>query len=224
MAYQLTATSELRATGFDRRESDGLRLIAEDRLDPITGERLQASTFPSYAERLDTTSRGLELVAMRRSPTGFSGWIAYMWAHTRARDTVTGERFDTDFDQRHTLNAVWTQRLSYRMTVGAKLRLGTNMPIVGYFEGDPGAMRLSSTRNAVRLPFYARLDVRATRTFTFDTRRLTLFVEIMNVLARDNYGQAEGAIRSDLQAVGLPRTPHTVCAIGRVSSRVLTCE
>jgi hypothetical protein len=202
VAYQMNGTSELRLTGFDRRESDGLRLTDEDRLDPNTGERLRASTFPSYAERLDTTSRGLELVALRRSPTGFSGWIAYMWAHTRARDTVTDERFDGDFDQRHTLNAVWTQRLSYRTTVGAKLRVGTNMPIVGYFEGEPGAMQLSSMRNAVRLPFYSRLDVRATRTFTFDTRRLTLFVEIMNLLARDNYGQADGSIRSDLQAVG----------------------
>ena len=202
MAYQITDTSDVRVTAFDRRESDGLRLIAEDRLDPITGERRQASTFPAYAETLDTMSRGVELVAMRRSATGSSGWVAYMWAHTRARDTVTGERFDTDFDQRHTLNDVWTQRLSYRLTVGAKLRLGSNMPIVGYFEGEPEAMRLSSVRNTVRLPFYSRLDVRATRTFTFDARRLTLFVEIMNVLARDNYGQADGSIRPDLQAVG----------------------
>jgi hypothetical protein len=202
VAFQVTRTSEIRVAGFDREESDGLRLTAEDRLDPITGDRVFRSAFPEYAQRLDTTSRGVELVAARRSPTGLSGWIAYMWAHTRAVDDVTGERFDADFDQRHTLNAVWTQRLSYRTTVGAKLRLGSNMPIVGYLEGEPGALRLSDTRNGARLPFYARLDVRATRTFTFETRRLTLFVEVMNVLARDNYGQAEGSIRNDLQAVG----------------------
>jgi hypothetical protein len=202
VAFQMTETSKLLATVFDREESDGLRLTDEDRLDPITGERLLRSAFPEYAQRLDTTSRGMEFVAARRSPIGLSGWIAYMWAHTRSIDRVTGERFDADFDQRHTLNAVWTQRLSYRTTVGAKLRLGTNMPIVGYFEGEPDALRLSATRNGVRLPFYARVDVRATRTFTFETRRVTLFVEVMNVLARDNYGQADGAIRGDLAAVG----------------------
>jgi hypothetical protein len=202
VGYQLDATTELRATGFSRDEHAGLRLAVEDRLDPNTGARQTAATFPSYLQRLTTTSRGVELVAMRRSPTGMSGWIGYMWARTRASDTVTGERFDADFDQRHTLNAVWTQRLSYRTTVGAKLRLGSNVPITGYFSGENENMRLGSTRNTVRLPFYARLDARATRTFTFDSRRVTLFVEVMNVLKRDNYGQAEGVIRTNLQAEG----------------------
>ena len=61
---------------------------------------------------------------------------------------------------------------------------------------------LGAERNRVRLPRYARLDLRAKRTFTFDRRRLTLFVEVMNALGRENVGQADGSIRANLEAVG----------------------
>jgi hypothetical protein len=64
----------------------------------------------------------------------------------------------------------------------------------------------------VRLPTYARLDLRLTRTFTFDRRRLTLFVEVMNVLDRQNVGQSDGAVRTTLEVTGyaerlFPRVP-----------------
>ncbi len=113
------------------------------------------------------------------------------------------EEFDGDFDQRHTLNVFVEQRLSYRLAVSGKLRLGSNFPIVGYFTGTPEALQLSASRNQVRLPFYSRLDVRANRAFTFQRSRLTLFVEVMNLLGRRNGGQSDGFIRpSTLEAIG----------------------
>jgi len=93
--------------------------------------------------------------------------------------------------------------VSYRMTVAAKLRYGSNFPIVGYFDGaPPDQMRLGAYRNRVRLPEYLRLDLRASRTFTFDRRRLTLFVEMVNVTGRANYGRTDGSIRANLDAIG----------------------
>jgi len=76
----------------------------------------------------------------------------------------------------------------------------------------PEALKLSAIRNQVRLPVYARLDVRANRTFTFQRSRLTLFVEVMNLIGRDNLRQTDGSIRANLDAVGftdrlLPRVP-----------------
>jgi hypothetical protein len=41
-------------------------------------------------------------------------------------------------------------------------------------------------RNALRLPGYGRLDLRANRTFSWSRRRLTLFAEVINVLNQDN--------------------------------------
>jgi outer membrane receptor protein involved in Fe transport len=45
---------------------------------------------------------------------------------------------------------------------------------------------VTDQRNTARLPVYARLDLRANRTFSVGAHRLTLFAEVLNVLNRDN--------------------------------------
>jgi hypothetical protein len=77
--------------------------------------------------------------------------------------------------------------------------MGSNMPVRGYFQ-ETGALNTEGLpvfvagpyRNAARLPAYARLDLRANHAFNFSTRRLTLFVELINVLNRTNAGSAGG--------------------------------
>jgi hypothetical protein len=204
----------IQATGFFRSEADVLRRAGEDRVDPVTGKRIVESTFPVFSPTLTGSSRGVELSLIRQSASGLTGWVSYSWAHTRYHDELSGEDFDGDFDQRHTLNVFAQQRLSYRFAVSGKLRIGSNFPLVGYFAGttEPDALVLSTLRNQVRLPLYARLDLRANYTFTFQRSRLTLFVEVMNVLGRENLRQTDGFIRSNLMAIGyvdrlLPRVP-----------------
>lgn len=200
VGHALTTSIRWSVTAFHRRESDVLRRIEEDRL--VGPTRVFASRFPLFSSSLEGTSRGFDLLLERKAATGPTGWFSYTWAHTRHHDRVTGERFDADFDQRHTMNAFIQQRLSYRLKVSAKLRVGSNFPIVGYFTGTPpDALFLGATRNSVRLPRYTRLDLNASRTFTFARSRLTLFVEVMNATGRRNYGMADGSIRSTLQAV-----------------------
>jgi hypothetical protein len=210
--YRLGGSVHGRLSAFARRETNVLRATGENRFDQIRGVRIVEVTFPTFSSSLDGSTRGIDLVLARRAQAGPTGWISYTWARTRVRDTLTGESFDGDFDQRHTFNLVVLQRLSYRTSIGAKLRIGSNFPIVGYFEGTPEALRLSSARNRVRLPTYARLDLRASRSFTFDRRRLTLFIEVMNATGRRNLGQADGSIRPTLEAPGfaerlIPRVP-----------------
>jgi len=199
-AHALSSTTGWRVVGFGRRESDILRRVAEDRV--VNGQRVVGLPFPVYTSDLDGRSRGVDVVLERRATRGPSGWIAYTWAHTRYDDTRTGESFDGDFDQRHTLNVFVQQRLSYRMNVSMKLRAGSSVPVVGYFEGTTEDLRLGSERNRVRLPVYSRLDLRGSRTFTFSRQRLTLFVEVMNATARENVRQSDGSIRPSFEAVG----------------------
>ena len=194
----LTRTVSWSAGAFRRVESDILRRVNENRLVGTT--RVTESIFPTVASTLSGTSRGVDFAVERRAERGPTGWISYAWAHTDYTDRVSGEAFDGDFDQRHTLNAYVQQRLSYRLRVSAKFRYGSNFPIVGYFTGSNDALFLGAVRNAVRMPPYVRLDVSGSRTFTFARSRLTLFVEIMNVLNRDNYGPADGGIRNNLSA------------------------
>ena len=53
---------------------------------------------------------------------------------------------------------------------------------------------LSTERNGIRLPEYARLDLRADRAFTYRKSRLTLFMEVVNVTNRDNYRPNSGFV------------------------------
>ena len=51
----------------------------------------------------------------------------------------------------------------------------------------PDGYALSERRNGARLPAYSRLDLRADRTFTLRKSRLTLFLEVVNAMNRDNF-------------------------------------
>jgi hypothetical protein len=211
--HRLTKTTRWLVTGFRREDSNVIRALGENRIE--NGGLVLETPHPVYGAELDGTTRGVDLRIERHGTRGPSGWLGYTWAHTRYDDTATGERFDGDFDQRHTLNVFAQQRLSYRFSVSAKLRVGSNFPIVGYFEGTPENLLLGSARNQVRLPTYARLDLRADTTFTFNQRRLTLFVEVMNATGRNNLGQTDGFIAGTgfgFAAIGyaeglIPRVP-----------------
>jgi hypothetical protein len=214
---RLSGTSRLQVTPFIRDDRDLLRPMGEDRV--VDGRRVASTPFFLVASRLDGRARGVDVLLQRRAPRGLTGWIAYTWAHTHYDDTVSGEQFDGDNDQRHTINVFLLQRLSFRAAASAKLRLGSNVPLAGYFSGTTDALRIAETRNNVRLPWYVRLDLRANRTFTFSKRRLTVFVEVVNVLGRRNLGQADGFSRTNFEAVF-----YTEKLIPRIPSAGFTIE
>lgn len=139
-----------------------------------------------WESALDGRARGIELLLQRRSGTGLSGWLSYAYSHTRYTDRTLGERYDGDFDQRHTVNAYASYRLRARASVAARFRSGSNVPATGFYEERDGAYHLSAVRNLTRVPPYARLDLRASRQFPLRSRRLTLFVEIINALDKEN--------------------------------------
>jgi len=162
------------------------------------GQLVLPSFTTRYQNALDGHSRGVELLLQRRSPNGLSGWIAYNLAATQYRDRATGEEFDADYDQRHTLNTYGVYRFSDRMSFSLRFRAGSNFPAAGYYEsrGD-GRYFLSTERNTLRVPVYTRLDVRANRTFTWQTKRLTVFVEALNLYDRDNVRAASPGINGN---------------------------
>ncbi len=189
-----------RANAYRRNESGILRAYnAEPRL--VNGKLVADAVSFTWANTLEGESRGWDVVIQRKAPTGLVGWLAYGWSHTRYDDRSTGESFDGDFDQRHTANLFLEQRISYRTAVSVKVRTGSSTPLPGYFRGSVDNLFLSDVRNQVRLPTYLRIDARANRTYTFNRRRLTLFLEVINLTGRRNLGLASGSIRSNFQAV-----------------------
>jgi CarboxypepD_reg-like domain len=178
----------LRATVtlYDREEHDMLRRPgAETRILATRVVRGSAST--KYENRLEGFARGVEVMVQRSiAGRGVSGWLSYAFGRNRYRDTVSGETYWGDADQRHTMNAYALYRHSDRASFVAKLRIGSNFPIPGYYATRDEGYVVTDVRNTTRLPVYSRLDLRANRTFNWSHRRLTLFAEIINLLNRDN--------------------------------------
>lgn len=131
-------------------------------------------------------SRGVEIVLQRRSANGVSGWVAYGYASTRFEDRRLGLHFPGDFDQRHTLNLYASRRLTETLNLSARYRYGSNFPIVGFYRRQQGRFFLGEEKNRLRVPPYHRLDLRLNQAFHFDRWKLTLYVEILNLLGREN--------------------------------------
>ena len=189
---RLTSAVRWQANMFTRKEADILRA-------PTTNPRLEGGVLvfhesERYANALHGTSRGIELLVERRSPRGLVGWVAYSYGRMRHTDMTRAETYWADFDQRHATNVSATYRFSSRASVGATFRAGSGFPIPEYLANRHGRLFVSDSRNEVRLPPFARLDLRADRTFQYLGRRLTVFVEALNALNRANVGRASGSI------------------------------
>ena len=69
---------------------------------------------------------------------------------------------------------------------------------------------VGSVRNALRVPPYSRLDMRVNRTFAWQEKRLTLYVEVINVYNRRNTRYASAGIngRTSNFTQGNGRVPY----------------
>jgi hypothetical protein len=178
-----------RASGsvYARRDTDLLRLVdAEIR---IENNRVVLPQASNWQNALKGDASGVELKLERRSANGLNGWVSYAWNKYEledARGAGQPERFYGDYDQRHTLNTYVAYRWSGRTSLSARMQYGSNFPIRGYVGSNASGYTLSAQRNTLRLPEYARLDLRADRTFTYRRSRLTLFMELVNVTNREN--------------------------------------
>ena len=186
---QVFGSARWQITLYNREEHDVLRRDFSEFLltaDPRRPVIRPGSGLPRWHNALDGYARGVELLVQRRSTSGLTGWFSYAYGVNRYTDRRTGETFDGDFDQRHTVNAYVVFRATNRISLAAKWRAGSNIPARGYWDQQGDQFFLSTTRNTVRVPVYSRLDVRANRTFSLGSRRLTLFVEVLNLLGREN--------------------------------------
>jgi hypothetical protein len=182
--------TRIRVEGYDREDRNGIysarneiRLVGGVAVGPRVGFIPSApvqNTLRGY-------SRGVEIFLQRRSANRLLGWISYAYSRTRMLDAETGLRFDGDFDQRHTFNAYASYRWTNSLNVSMKYRYGSNFPIAGFLAFAPdGRVVLSDQRNRIRMPAYSRLDLRVNKAFRFDRWQLTLYGEVLNVLAREN--------------------------------------
>ncbi len=139
-----------------------------------------------------TTARahGVEISADRITGA-WNWWATYSWSEVS--DRVDGRDEPRSWDQRHALQAgiAWHDE---RWSFSAAASVHSGWPTTGLeldeigtdADGAPLYEAVTGPRNAERLPTFASLDARVSR--SFDVRRGTLmvFVEVSNLLNRRN--------------------------------------
>jgi hypothetical protein len=189
------------ATVFARREREVLRAPdTHPRLIDAAGEAGIAAT--RFENVLAGSVNGIEFTLTGRGQSGLSGWIAYSYGVARSTDVVRHETFPSDFDQRQAISLSGSTKLPGKTRLGLTFRAGTNFPVPGYLVSREGRLFIGSRRNQQRLPAYARLDLRAERSFTRAGHAVTVFAEALNVFNRVNYGPAVGLVLDTGEAVG----------------------
>ena len=197
---------------YDRQEVDGLRLPGADVL--LRGTVVVPVSFTTrWQNALATRARGAEWLVGRTVGRGLGGWVSYAYSHTAVRDVQTGERFDGDYDQRHTVNAVLRAALPPRWQGTLVWRAGSGMPAVGYWAARGPQWFVASTRNALRVPSAARLDASVSRRWTRRGVQVDAVAEVANLLGRKNVRAVPPGINrttgevTGLFADTLPRVP-----------------
>jgi hypothetical protein len=202
VAYERLLGAGLRMRVEAYAQEERSRLFVPDSEFRLVAGRL---TRPSLDARFENSasghSRGVELLLQRRSANGLAGWISYAFGRTRLHDAVTGARFDSDHDQRHTVNGYASYRVNDRWNLSAKYRYGSNVPIVGFYRSVTGGTALGEERNLLRVPAYSRLDVRANRAFFFKRSKMTLYAEVSNLLNRTHYRYSDTSLDTRTQRV-----------------------
>ena len=181
----LSSNSRVRIEIFAKQEANLLR--SRDRLYRLVNGKV---TPPDINFRFDSAlrgeTRGFEVFLQRRSANRLAGWISYAYARSRRHDLVTGEWYNSDYDQRHTVNAYGGYRFSESWSLSLKARLGSGFPYPGYLEKRGSDFYLTTVRNSERLPIYSRVDARVNKAFYFKRSKLSLYLEVLNVFHHDN--------------------------------------
>lgn len=169
---------------------------------------------------------GLDVFLTHGNPAArLTGWVSYAWG--RAERERYGRRYAFEYDRPHAFNAVGRYRLTRRWDLAATVRLAGGFPYtpplglraaavedergrlvpavdaagnLQYTVDYGGAENLLSGR----LPPYARVDVRATYQRGDADGGWSIYIEVINLLGRDNAVELEPRLYHD-PAADLPR-------------------
>jgi outer membrane receptor for ferrienterochelin and colicin len=178
----------LRVDVYEKNYSH-LRARFENLLDPI-------QLIPEGAAdriRIDAPearARGVELTFRREVERGLSGWVSLSLAE--AREKVEGDWQSRSWEQRQTLafGSSWTGT-HWNVSLAGLFHSGTPTTYIGIETqrlpgGGTAVEGVVGERNADHLSPYTRVDLRANRDVQYANSKLTLYVEVTNLLNSRN--------------------------------------
>jgi hypothetical protein len=184
----LSSEIDLRIEAYQKIMTD-LRPRYENLFEPYeilpAGEADRVRIAPDRAEAC-----GIE-VGLKGTHDSWSWWASYTLSS--AEDLIDGVWQARRWDQRHTLSfsVNWQPRERWNLNLAGTFHSGWPLtPLYGQWQQQPDgewtASGVLGPRNSERYPPYRRLDLRISRHFQLQRGSLRLFVEVINLLDRDN--------------------------------------
>ncbi len=142
------------------------------------------------------TARGFE-ISVQKALTGFfSGQASYAFVDSKRRFEPGGAKFPSDFERPHQLTLIGITRF-YGFSVAGKYRVASGLPYTRRtpFEIFPNSFayiqRIVSEQdiNALRLPKFASLDLRAEKRFDFKRWSFAPYIDYFNITNHDSVVQ-----------------------------------
>jgi hypothetical protein len=186
LEQKLNERTRFRVEFYNRADRD---IPDQALLDPriIAGAVFIPPVSPAWANSVRGYSRGVEVFLQRSSANRFTGWVSWAYGRTEMHDGITGLRFPSDFDQRHTVNIYGSYRLRPSVNLSVHSSYGSGFPMPGYLTVTAGNYFLTTQRNQLRMDYYERTDLRVNKQWTRDKWKITLYGEILNITDRGNY-------------------------------------
>jgi len=166
-----------------------LRPRFENALDPVQMIPEGAADRVRIAAT-EARARGVELTVRREAETGFAGWVSY--AYARAEDRDDGRWVPRGWEQLQTLTfgGSWTGA-EWNVSLAGLVHSGTPITDLGIVTtplpgGGYDVDAVVGPRNGARMDAYARVDMRVSREVMLAKSKLSLYMEVTNLLNRKN--------------------------------------
>jgi TonB family protein len=133
---------------------------------------------------------GLEALIKRQITSNAYGWLSYTYSHSR-QSREGGDWVPTAFDQPHVLNAVVSYKPWPKWETGARVQMASgrpDTPVTGStYDADSGSyVPIRGPTRSIRDPMFFQVDTRIERDWLYDTWTLGVYLDIINVLNRQN--------------------------------------
>jgi TonB family protein len=140
---------------------------------------------------------GLEVLLKQDITERFFGWIAYTLSRSEQRNESESAKAGrtvytpVSFDQTHNLIVVGSYKLDDGWEVGTRFRFTSGRPATpvdgSYYDANTnGWRRVNGEPGSIRGALFHQLDLRVEKTFTFETWRMSAFLDVQNVYNAPN--------------------------------------
>lgn len=142
----------------------------------------------NYANSGNGSSRGLEISVHKALSGFFSGQASYAYVRSRRSFVENGVEVPSDFERPHQLTLIGITRF-YGVAIAAKYKVASGLPFSRRTPFRPSppfgvfVQRIASDSdiNALRLPNFASLDLRAEKRFGFKRWSFAPYIDIFNI-------------------------------------------